>query len=142
MTTPHDHPGFAPPTNPYGPPVNGLLIAQLMGAAFDRCQPCQAAVLTAVSDDPPSTAHLVELACIAYHQRIGGLPPALTEPAAPGLASPAFRDLARTGLDGSNAEMYTLCEAMTPPQRREAAETAADLLAGVIFLGAASEAQR
>lgn len=54
---------------------------------------------------------------------------------APGLSSPEFRRLARAGLDGANTEMFAACKAMTPTQRRAAANTALDNLVGHLLLG-------
>ncbi|WP_029901384.1 hypothetical protein [Nocardia brasiliensis] len=78
--------------------------------------------------DAPTTARLVELARIAMHSALGGLPPALLDPR-PGVAAPEFRR-PRAGLDGEDTAMFALCQAMTPEQRRTAANSAADLLIG------------
>jgi len=54
----------------------------------------------------------------------------LTDPTAPGVATPEFRQLACAGLDGDHAAMFALCGRLSSPQRRAATNTAADLLIG------------
>ena len=132
--TDHTHAGFDisdEEADPFGDRgVDGRLLGQFVGAAYDGCTSCQDAQLTLLIEDAPTTARLVELACIAIHSALGGLPQGLTDPTTPGIAAPEFRQLAHVGLDGDNAAMFALCEQMTPPQRRAAANSAADLLIG------------
>ena len=133
MTTDHEHAGFDVPagSDPLGRPVDGPLLGAFIGAAFDGCTSCQNAHLTIMVQDAPTTARLVELACIGVHQAMGGLPANLTDADEPGTASREFRVLAAAGADGGNAEMWARCAEMTPAERRAAANTAADLLVGL-----------
>ncbi|GAB4590270.1 hypothetical protein [Nocardia sp. IFM 10818] len=129
----HSHPGFDVPddADPFGDRgVDGKLLGSFVGAAFDGCTSCQDAILTLLVQNAPTTARLVELACIAVHSTLGGLPPALLTPTGSGPTTPEFAQLARAGLDGDNTAMFALCETMSPEQRRAAANTAADLLIG------------
>lgn len=129
----HQHAGFEPPpgqADPLGRPVDHQLLGRFIGAAFDGCPSCQDALLTLLVEDAATCARLVELACVAVQASLGGLPPSMTSDDAPGMSSREFRRLARVGLDGSNAAMFRACERMTTAERREAANTAADLIIG------------
>lgn len=129
----HAHEGFEVPddyTDPGGRNVDYELLGQLTGAAFDGCTTCQEPLITQLAEDANTSARLVELACISIHEMFGGLPASLTEENVPGLASLEFRQLARAGLDGENEAMWRECAAMTPAQRREAVDSALDLMAG------------
>lgn len=134
----HDHGGFEVPadyTDPAGRPVDHALLGQFVGAAFDGCTSCQDALLTLLTEDAPTTARLVELACVVTHAALGGLPANMTTPGVPGLCSPEFRTLAAAGVDGNNAAMFAACERMTAGQRREAANSAADIVVGHLATG-------
>jgi hypothetical protein len=105
MSQQHDHAGFEIPATlagPLGRPVDHDLLGRFVGAGFDGCTSCQDALLTLMVEDPDTTARLVELACVATHGALGGLPASMTDDDAPGLAAPEFRRLARAGLDGAN----------------------------------------
>jgi len=129
----HSHGGFEVPVDSVDRPVNRELLGQFVGAAFDSCTSCQDALLTLLVEDPVTTARLVELACVATQMEFGGLPGSLTDEHRPGPASPEFRRLAREGLNGITT-MFTLCEQMSPAQRRAAANTGADILLGHLIL--------
>lgn len=140
MTDQHNH-DFPVPDgfeDPGGRPVDMKLLAAFVGAAFDGCPTCQDAELTKLIQDPVTTARLVELACVATQAAVGGLPRNLTDRRAPGLTSQAFRTLARAGLDGRNDAMFTACEGLSIPRRREAANDAADILVGHMAIGGPS----
>lgn len=132
MNPGHTHGGFEIPAgaDPLGRSIDSVLLSKFMGAAFDGCTSCQDTLLTTMTEDPATTARLVELACVATNEMFGGLPASMTDDSAPGLASPEFRRLARAGLDGANASMWEQCVEMTPAERRAAADTAADLVIG------------
>jgi hypothetical protein len=139
VTDHHQHAGFTPPpgyADPAARQVDHELLGRLVGAAFDSCPSCQDAHLTLCVEDPAATARLVELACVGVQQALGGLPGNLISPARPGLASLEFRKLARAGLDGSNDELFRACERLTIAERRAAANTALDLLTGLLAGGA------
>lgn len=104
------------------------LLASVIGAAFDGCTSCQDAELTRLVLDPVTTARLVELACLAVQSALGGLPAILT---AAGGQDP-FARLAAAGLDGRNAEMFALCDAMAEAERRAAANRGLDLIIGLM----------
>jgi hypothetical protein len=131
--TDHDHAGFETPdtfTDPMSRPVDYDLLGRFVGAAFDGCTACQGPLLTSIVQDAATTARLVELACVATQDVLGGLPPGMIDGDAPGLESAEFRRLARTGLDGANDSMFKACDQMTFDERRAAVDTAADILIG------------
>lgn len=135
MTTGHRHAGFETPpgyTDPQGRGVNTALLGQLLGAAVDGCTTCQAVLLTLLVEDAASTARLIELACVATHSLLGGLPASLTDPAADGPTSPEFRELAAAGLNEQNTALFDRCAQMSTTQRHAAATTAADILTGLL----------
>lgn len=117
----HDHEFPVPEgyVDPLGRPVDAALLGRFIGAAFDGCTTCQDAELTLVVADPATCARLIELACVTVDSQLGGLPASMTDPAAPGVASPEFRELARAGLDGANSAMFDACAAMRPTARRK-----------------------
>ncbi|MFD7735305.1 hypothetical protein ACFV6F_33595 [Kitasatospora phosalacinea] len=128
----HDHRGWnleAMP-QPGGWQPDSRLFEEVTGAAFAACLSCQDMALTLLVEDAVTTARLVELACGAIIELVGDMPPELTDPAAPGHASPEFRRLARAGLGASTDGMYRECELMTTAERRAAANTALDTLVG------------
>ncbi|WP_410877388.1 hypothetical protein [Nocardia sp. A7] len=127
----HLHDGFAI-DDPLGRGIDGPLLSHLMGAAFDRCAPCQADLLAAVADHPPTAARAVELACIAVHEKVGGLPGNLTEPDIHAIASRAFRHLARTGVNHGNEQMFEAAAVMSITDRAAAVDSALDLLVGIL----------
>lgn len=133
MTPPHAHPPLPVPEDiedvPGYTPDYGLL-SELMSAALDGCVPCQSRMLGRLETDSTSSARLVALACVAIHDLLGGLPAAMTDPDAPGVAHPAFRRLATAGLDGHPEAMFVLAATMGPGELRGASETALDLLVG------------
>ncbi|MFE7747064.1 hypothetical protein, partial [Nocardia sp. NPDC057455] len=100
----------------------------------DGCGPCQDETRNRITRHSPSTARLVELACIAVAEQLGGLPRNLTERGVPGLASEEFRSLARAGCDGHSDALYAACAALNDEQRRAAADSAGDLLVGMMSL--------
>jgi hypothetical protein len=133
-TSGHDH-AFEVPDgfrDPEGRDIDNQLLGQFAGAAFDGCQECQAVLMGRMAGDPAVTARLVELACVAINEAVGGLPPSLTDPGAVGLAAPEFRRLAAAGAGGNNDAMFALAETMTCDERRAAMETAADLVTGFL----------
>lgn len=132
MTRDHVHDGFDTATDPMGRGVDGPLLGHLMGAAFDGCAPCQADLLAAAADHPPTTARIVELACMAVHKTTGGLPDNLTDPDMDAIASRAFRVLAGTGVDGGNEQMFEAAASMTITERATAVDTALNLLVGIL----------
>jgi len=134
MNTQHDHEFPVPEgyADPHGRPIDIAALGRFIGAAFDGCTTCQDPELTLIVDDPPTCARLIELACVAIHGVAGGLPRSMLDPEVPGLASPEFRALATAGLDEANDAMFAACAAMTPEARRAAANSAADLLVGVM----------
>ena len=136
----HDHgKGFSPVVEDFaGQPVNGGLLTELMGASLDGCTSCQDPLLTLLSEDPVTTARLVNVACVAVQGLMGGLPKGLLDPADPSaMASQEFRRLARAGADVDDeavlaSEMWKVTSTMTPSERRAAANSALDLLAGML----------
>lgn len=111
-------------------PIDYRLLSRLINAAFDMCQACQDDLVRHISLDGPTTARLVELACVAVNEVWGGLPPDFTKDDTESMASPEFRKLARVGSNGHNDAMYAECGKMTPAERKTAIESSAAILAG------------
>lgn len=110
--------------------IDYRLLSRLVNVAFDMCHACQDDLVTRISLDGPSTARLVELACVAINEVWGGIPPDFTQDDEESMASPEFRLLARTGSGGHNDAMYAECRKMTPAERKAAIESSAAILAG------------
>lgn len=141
MSRDHMHAGFpGDGHDPYGRGVDTALLGHLVGAAFDACTPCQTDLMAAAADHAPTAARLVELACSATHQTLGGLPDNLTDPdRLDAVASVSFRQLASAGLDGYNERLYDLAADMDLSDRAAAIRTALDVLVGVLTIGTMSE---
>ena len=118
------------PEGSRGFPIDYRLLSRLINAAFDMCQACQDDLATRISLDGPSTAGLVELACVAVNEVWGGLSPDFTQDDRESMVSAEFRRLARTGSDGHNDAMFAECGKMTPAERKAAIESSAAILAG------------
>lgn len=135
MSDEHDHywREFAPPgPDPLGRPVDGTLLGQFIAAAMDSCATCQESLIALLAEDAATTARLVELACLAMHSALGGLPPSAYDPEAPGMASVEFRELARLGMDGQNDRLVARCREQAGTQRRSAIDTASNILVGLL----------
>lgn len=133
--TAHDHrppPDLRVGPDPLGRPVNEDLIDQLLGALIDACPDCQRHALDQAQADPATTARIVELACVAVDRTFGGLPRNLTDDSALGLAHPAFRAMARAGIDHGPHALVAEAHHHPEPDRRGALTTALDLLAGLL----------
>lgn len=134
----HDHSdGFEPDNRPFGGhPVNGGQLVELLGAALDGCTSCQDPLITLMVEDPTTTARMVSLACVAFHEQYGGLPKGLTDPERENaMASREFRLLAAAGVDqeeNTDSELWKVSSAMTLAERRAALNSALDLLAGMV----------
>lgn len=138
----HDHAlGMEETADQLGRPVDIRLLNDFMGAAFDGCRPCQETKMPLIAADPVTCARLVEVACVAVNARFGGLPASLTDQDAYGQASPQFRTLAASGIGGENEAMFALCASMSPDDRRAAAESAADIVVGELFMSSAADEQ-
>ncbi|WP_433678796.1 hypothetical protein [Nocardia sp. CA-119907] len=48
--------------------MDTTLPGKLVGAVFDGCLSCQEALLTLLAEGTPTTAQLVELACVAVRE--------------------------------------------------------------------------
>jgi hypothetical protein len=134
----HEHDGFEIPldyVDPAGRAVDHLLLGDFVGAVVAGCRSCRDALLTFVAEHPPTTARLVELACISTRELLGGLPATMTEEHAGGPIGLEFRRLAGTGVDGANSAMFSACERLSSADRRAAADTAAGILVAQLRLG-------
>jgi hypothetical protein len=134
MASTHDHqaPGFPEDADePGAPSGDTALMGRFLAAAFAECASCQDVHAIAIAADPVTTVLLVVTACALIDGVIGGLPRALTDGDAPGVASLPFRRLARAGTGGPVGAMLAASRAMSPADRRAAIETAADLVIGV-----------
>lgn len=110
------------------------VLDQLTYATLDDCQQCRPALLDRVAGDARATLELVSWACFLTSEIYCGIPPELVAgnepPDAPFRASAPFRTLARQyGAHGRIKD--TTCIRCTPAQRREAADTAVTLIAGL-----------
>ncbi|MGW0711477.1 hypothetical protein ACWD4G_36930 [Streptomyces sp. NPDC002643] len=110
------------------------LLDQLTYATVDDCQQCRPALLDRVADDARATLELVAWACFITSEIYCGIPSELVAgneaSDAPFRASPTFRTLARQyGAHGWIQD--TACIHRTAAQRREAADTAVTLVAGL-----------
>ncbi|MBF6301195.1 hypothetical protein IU459_27155 [Nocardia amamiensis] len=132
MIREHTHSGAPVDVDPFGRDVDAGLLGQLVGAALDGCQPCQRELIAAVADHAPTSARVVELACIGLQDALGGVPPSAYIDDDSSSFVPQFRALARTGLDGANDAMWTAAAAMTPAERAAAIDCALDTLIGLL----------
>lgn len=132
MRTLHPHEGFdvPPESTPLGP-LDHELLAVFIAAAIDGCMPCQQTLLSDLAEDPATAGRMVEVACVAVHEQLGGLPPGLLA-GGDGLAADGFREMASAGLDGRRDEMFAAGARLSAEDRRAAVVTAADLLVGLL----------
>lgn len=133
----HSHSGFEIAEtyrDPYGRPVDHVLLGRLIGAVRDDCVACRAELLGRLVDDAVTTARLTELACAAINVTLGGVPPVLTEEKAHSLVGAEFRRLARNGVAAGSVAMFAACAQMSASERLAAAITSIDLLLGVMDL--------
>ena len=129
----HGHEGFeVAPGKLSGWGVDAVLLGQLVGAAVELCFSCQEALLTLVGEDAATTAQLVELACVAVNETLGGLPVDLVDVADADSPVPlGFRQLALSVFEGSDpAALLAQCAGMAAAERRGAARTATSLFVG------------
>ncbi len=146
MTDPHDdrhtHDGFEMPPESgarFGTDrdVDVATLSALVGAAFDRCGPCQTQRLDDVQGDPLTVTRLVELAAVTVQGMAGGIPQRMLTVDGPTTYTDPFRELVRAGVDArdDHRDMYAKALAMTDEQRRQAADDAMDLLIGYMVIG-------
>jgi hypothetical protein len=135
----HNHgDGFEIDTETFaGYPVDGKILAELIGSALEGCTSCQDPLLTLLVEDVTTTARLVSVACVAVHEKLGGLPSSLLDHDPTGVTASEFQRVARVGVDVDDEDLLASrmwCEVhdMTPKERRAAANTAIDLLAGLL----------
>ncbi|MFD5670472.1 hypothetical protein ACN6LC_007054 [Streptomyces violaceoruber] len=110
------------------------LLDQLTYATLDDCQQCRPVLLDRVADDARATLELVLWACFITSETYCGIPSQLVAgdeaSDVPFRASATFRTLARQyGAHGRIKD--TVCIHRTAAQRREAADTAVTLVAGL-----------
>lgn len=130
IVLPATHEPFPAPPDPDGRPVDITAMGEFIGAAYDKCMPCQKVIaVTIVNTSPDTVARFVEVACMMIADKLGGVPPAMTDPRADSITPVPFRELARRGADGGNATMYAYAHTMTVPDRLEALDAAADFIA-------------
>ncbi|MGN2634607.1 hypothetical protein ACTD5D_32145 [Nocardia takedensis] len=124
----HDH-AFGMPLDV--DPAGGsdpVMLRRLIGAAYAGCAPCQATALTAVSEHPPTSARVVEVTCTTLVSALGSIP----EAALSTLSTP-FRTLATVGDETGVEYMRAAAVVMTTDERRQAVDSALDLLIGILF---------
>lgn len=110
------------------------VLDQLTYATLDDCQQCRPALLDRVADNARATLELVTWACFITSETYCGIPSQLVvgdeAPDAPFRASATFRTLARQyGAHGRIEDTVSIHR--TAAQRREAADTAVTLVAGL-----------
>lgn len=131
--TDHRHEGFeVPPGKLDGWGVDTALLGQVVGAAYDECPSCQEALLTMLAESAPTTAQLVELACIAVRETLGGIPVDLVDTAEPDSPVPiGFRRLALLVVENTEpAALAAQCAGLPATERQAAARTATALFVG------------
>ncbi|BCK59431.1 hypothetical protein [Nocardia wallacei] len=134
----HGHNGFEIPPGPLaGWGADTALLGQLVGAAFDECPSCPEALLALVGESAPTTAQLVERACAAVIDTLGGIPVDLADVA--NVDSPVpigFRRLALTVAErGGPAELAAQSEGLSVADRHAAARTATAVFVSEIRAG-------
>lgn len=129
---------FVPPSRLHLPDVpdraEDALLDQLLYATADGCQDCRSMLLDRFAQDAGATHKLVDWACWIATEVYGGLPAELVDEAA--TADTLFRPsltFCRLAAEyrargWTSSGMYTARE---PAQRREAADTAVTLVAGL-----------
>lgn len=144
ITTDHPHHAgtarrqLAPPSQSHLPHLpdraDDALLDQLFYATVDGCQNCRSMLLDRVADDTRATHKLVDWACWIATEVYGDLPAELVDEDATANTlfrpSATFRQLAaKFRMRGrTSSAMYS---ARGPAQRREAADTAVTLVAGL-----------
>jgi hypothetical protein len=146
---PHLHDGFRSPDedgSAYG--LNGRIdmapIGLLIGAGWDRCQPCQAKALDQLANAPAAAARLVELVGMITMDTLGGLPRAMLDDNAPRAGShhPGLRAALRASMSGpvdgeiDRQSLYRVVAALSPVDRRAMCDNGADTLIGQMLMGA------
>lgn len=123
---PHAARDFAP----YGT-VDLRLLQRLICASVDQCQPCREQSLLRVGDLPATVAKLVALTgAYLNDDEIGRMPTQLTDEDAPGITSPAFRQVFShvTGHPGYEQRVFAAVKAQPRRIRRIIAEDALRVL--------------
>ncbi|WP_280462737.1 hypothetical protein [Nocardia carnea] len=131
--TDHEHEGFEiPPGKLDGWGVDTALLGQLIGAAYDECPSCQEALLTLLAENAPTTAQLVELACVAVRETLGGIPVDLVDTADADSPVPiGFRRLALSVVEHAGpAALSAQCAGLPATERQATARTATALFVG------------
>ncbi len=123
----HDHTAGLPLDDTAGG-SDPMLLRRLIGAAYAGCAPCQVTALTAVSEHPPTSARVVEVTCTTLVNALGSIPGSALST----LSTP-FRTLATVGDESGIEAMRDAAVVMTPAQRRQAVDSALDLLVGILF---------
>ncbi|WP_280411349.1 hypothetical protein [Nocardia asiatica] len=133
----HGHAGFEVPRGKLTGDVDSVLLSQLVGAAYDKCPSCEEALLPLIAESAPTTAQLVERACVAVVKTLGGIPVDLVDTANVGSPVPmGFRQLASAMVNGIDPSAITAqCEGLPVADRCDTARTATALLVGEIRAG-------
>ncbi|MGN2634652.1 hypothetical protein ACTD5D_00345 [Nocardia takedensis] len=105
-----------------------VMLRRLIGAAYAGCSPCQVTALAAVAEHPPTSARVIEVTCTTLVDALGSIP----ESALSTLSTP-FRTLAVVGDETGVDQMRAAAAMMTTDQRRQAVDSALDLLIGILF---------
>lgn len=120
-------------------PIDVAPVAELLGAAFDGCTPCQSAGLDLLQNDPLVVVRCVELAAMTVAAVFGGLPSSMTDPDAAAELSREFRRVAAAGADRpaeDHREMYALVAGFDTPTRRQVLDDAIDMIIGYLGMPA------
>lgn len=145
ITTDHPHnpaadrsPTFVPPSQAYLPDVpvqaEDALLDQLFYATVDGCQDCRCVLLDRFAQDATATHKLVDWACWIASEVYGGIPAELVDEATTAdtlfRQSATFRHLAAK-FQAQGRTSTAMYNAREPVRRREAADTAVTLVAGL-----------
>lgn len=113
--------------------VDGSHLGQVLGAALDQCVTCEETHLALLAECAFTTAHLIEMACAAVVDTLGGLPVDLADTDADRSPVPAlFRHAAAAFADGDRPRLSELCSQASAARRHAAARTAAALYTGEV----------
>lgn len=141
----HKHAGFEfphEPASPYGIPgmIDTGPLGLLMGAAFDKCLPCQDIALDQLAGNPAAATRLVEILGTTMQETLGGLPGNMTDDDAyrADANHPALRATFRAFLDGAgeyevNRQAgYEVIAVLSPAERRAMCDNVTDTLIGLL----------
>ncbi|MBF6216153.1 hypothetical protein IU487_34735 [Nocardia puris] len=120
--------------------VDEVLLSQVLGAGLDQCLTCEETMLALLANSASTTAFLVEIACGAVLDTLGGFPIDLVDTGAAHSSVPiTFRRAAAAFARDDRCELEKLCQTASSAQRHAAARTAAALYVGEVRAASARQ---